>query len=182
VFTIPNERMLIPDMQSYLDKATETVLALGKAQDSKAPIIEAEHKLGRATIRAIYGWAHANAFHKTGAAVEWRRSDSVRRETIIQAPEFVALSESLDRISRTEEITITPAGTLVGADTKYKTFHFVTVNDEDMRGRFSDVISESQAAQLPGRYIAVLRKTTQISYATEEEKSSYFLEGLESLR
>jgi len=182
VFTVPNERLLIPEMQSYFDRAAETVLQLGKAHDRREVIVDVEKRAGRATLAAVYDWAKANAQSHTGAAVEWRRGEKARGEALIQEPEFVALSELLERIAKTVEEPITPTGTLVGADVSTGRFHFVTSNDEDIRGRFTDAISESQAAQLPGRYTAILRKTTDTTYATDEEEVSYFLEKLEQAR
>jgi hypothetical protein len=178
VFTVPNERLLIPDMQSYFDRAAETVVQLGKAHEHKEVIVDAEKRVGRATLAAVYDWAKANAQSRTDTAIEWRRGDKARGEALIQVPEFVALSESLERIARTIEETMTLTGTLVGGDISSRRFHFVTTNDEDIRGRFADAISESQVAQLPGRYTAVVRKTTEITYATDEEKLSYFLDKL----
>ena len=57
-----------------------------------------------------------------------------RAEVLIQAPEFTALSETLDNIADRRELMIAPKGTLVGADIKSHRFHFVTINDDDIRG------------------------------------------------
>jgi len=180
VFTVSNERLLIPEMQSYFDKATEAVVKLGKAQENKEAFANAERSLGRATLTAVYDWAKANSEAKTGASIEWRRGEKERGSALIQLPEFSAVAESLERISRRTEEDKVVLGTLVGADIKTGRFHLVvTENDEDIRGKFSDAISESQVAKLPGRYSAILRKTTEITYATDQEKTSYFLEKLE---
>ena len=181
VFTVPTERMLIPDMQSTLDRAMQTVLDLGKAHDSKTIITDAEKRFGRATVTAVYHWAKANSQHKMGTAIEWRRSEHLRAEVLIQAPEFTALSETLDNIADRREETITQRGTLVGADIRSHRFHFVTLNDDDIRGSFGDAISESRQAELPHKYSAVIRKTTETKYATDEELITYFLEKLEPL-
>jgi hypothetical protein len=181
VFTVPVERMLIPDMQSHFDNAINTVLEIGKAHDSKAVISDVEKKLGRATVSAVYAWAKANSQHRLGTAIEWRRDEVIRAEVVIQAPEFTALSETLESIGERRETTITPKGTLVGADTKSHRFHFVTASDEDIRGSFSEAISESREAELPHKYTAVIKKTTETRYATDEEVVTYFLEKLEPL-
>ena len=81
-----------------------------------------------------------------------------------------------------------PRTILVGADTKSRRFHFVVddaddgIQGEDIRGKFFDAISDSHQAEIPKRYIAHLHKTTQISFATEDEDVSYFLERLEKPR
>jgi hypothetical protein len=182
VFTVPNERLLLPDMPSQLDNAMHTVLSLGKAHADKATIADAERRLGKATISAVYSWAKANSQNRLGTAIEWRRRDEVREEVLIQEPEFSALSETLENIEGHSETVLTYSGTLVGADTSSHRFHFVVaVNDVDIRGSFSEAISDSQVAEVPRRYSAVIRKTTDTTYATEEEKTSYFLEKLEPL-
>ena len=181
VFTVPSERLLIPDMQSALDRAMQAVLDVGKAHDSKATISDVEHKLGKATVSAVYSWAKANSHHRIGTAVEWRRDQALRAEVIIQAPEFTALSETLESISERRENVITPSGTLVGADTKTHRFHFVTEGDDDIRGAFSEAISDSRVAELPRKYRAIIRKTTETKYATDEEVVTYFLDKLEPL-
>jgi len=181
VFTVPNERFLIPEMQSYFDRAAEIIVRIGKAESHKEIITEAEASVGHATLTAVYDWAKANAQGRIGTAIEWRRGEQERGQALIQSPEFEALAESLERIStRTDETKIILA-TLVGADVKSLRFHLVTEGDEAIRGKFSDAISESQTADLPGKYRAILRKSTEVTYATDEEKVSYFLEKLEQL-
>jgi hypothetical protein len=181
VFTIPSPRMLIPEMPSTLDAAMRTVLDLGKAHDNKATITDVEHHLGKATVTAVYSWAKANSQNRIGTAIEWRRSNQLRTEVLIQEPEFRALSETLEKLADTKVSQIRPAGTLVGADIKAKTFHFVTTNDETIRGHFRDAISESAHAELPRHYRAVVQKTTETTYATDEEIVTYFLDKLDPL-
>jgi hypothetical protein len=181
VFTVPNERFLIPNMQSCFDRAAETVVKIGKAESHKEILAQAEASLGHATLTAVYDWAKANAQGGIGTAIEWRRGETERGQALIQLPEFAALAESLERISTRTEQTKILVATLVGADVKSHRFHLVTEEDEDIRGKFSDAISESQTADLPGKYRATLHKSTETTYATDEEKVSYFLEKLEQL-
>src|SRR5207302_3627055 len=99
--------------------------------------------LGRAPITAIYDWAKVNAANDTGAGVEWVRGDRVKNNVIIQVPQFKSVSESLERISEEKISEVRIEGVLVGADTKSHRFHFVTSDtDEDIRGTFSDAISD----------------------------------------
>jgi hypothetical protein len=183
VFTISNERLLLPEMQSYLDRAAETVLTVGKAADNAAIVSKTVREIGRAPIIAIHEWAKTSAHYQAGAAIEWRRSDAVRNEVFIQAQEFGALQSSLERMSEKTDSDLAVAGILVGADTKSRRFHFVVDGtDADIRGKFFDAISDSHQAEIPMRYVAHLHKTTQISFATEDEDISYFLERLEKPR
>jgi hypothetical protein len=180
VFTVPNQRLLIPDMQSKLDQAIETVLEVGKARDSKQVVSDVEQRLGRATIVAVHDWATTNAEFRLGTDIEWRRNADVRRSVMIQAPEFDALAKSLERMAESREELMAVRGVLVGADIKSHRFHFVAAaTDDDFRGRFTDAISETQIAQLPGKYTANIKKTTATTYATGEEDITYFLQSLE---
>jgi hypothetical protein len=180
VFTIPNEKLLLPDMQTLLDRAVSTVFDVGKAADNAAIISRTAEEVGRGPMVAIHDWAKASVNYGIGAAIEWRKGERDRSEVLIQAPEFGLLYESLERISDTQDEEIVVDGILVGADVKSRRFHFVIDGSfEDIRGRFTDAISESQQANIPTRYVARLHKTTEISYATDEEKISYFLLRLE---
>jgi len=181
-FLIPNERLLLPEFRTQLDKAAEVVLGLGKAVDNTAEIASVVRQFGRAPIAAVYDWAKANAVHGTGAMIQWKRGEDTRTEALIQAPEFAALYQTLERTGETETANLAPTGWLFGADVKSRRFHFITDDDTlDIRGNFTDAISESQEAHLPHRYRAKIVKTTETTYATEEEKISYFLEKLEPL-
>jgi hypothetical protein len=180
VFTVSNERLLLPEMQSYLDRAAESVLSVGKAADNAEIVSKTVREIGRAPIVAIHDWAKTSAHYQAGAAIEWRRSDAIRNEVFIQPQEFSALQSSLERMSEKTESELAVTGILVGADTKSRRFHFVVDDlDEDVRGRFSDAISDSHQAEIPMRYVAHLHKTTQITFATEDEEVAYFLERLE---
>jgi len=179
VFTIANQRYMFPEWLTNLDRAAEAVIDLAKAADNVATITQSAKTLGKASVVSIYQWAKANTDSHLGTAVEWKRDQDTRKEVLIQAPEFAALSSTLERTGERKDEDLTPIGTLVGADTKTRRFHFVTADDEDIRGKFTDAISDSQQAQLPSRYRAVLHKTVETSYATDEEKVTYFLQRLD---
>ena len=182
VFTVPNQRLLSDDWSSQLDKAMKTVLDLGKSYDNTSAISEVERKLGKATISAVYSWAKANTENRIGAAIEWRRSETVRAEVFIQELEFRALSETLENVAHRADKELNVVGVLVGANTSSHRFDFIVrATDVHIRGRFEDAISDSQVAEIPRKYRAIITQTTETSYATEEEKISYFLKSLEPL-
>jgi hypothetical protein len=182
VFTVPNTRLLMDDMSSELDRAVQTVLDLGKSYDNTSAISGVERRLGKATIAAVYSWAKANSENQIGAAIEWKRGDSTRSEVFIQEPEFSALSKTLESVAKTAVKELTIIGTLVGADTSSHRFHFIKrMTDEVIRGSFSDAINEAQVAEIPRLYRAKITRTTETSYATEEERVTHFLETLEPL-
>jgi hypothetical protein len=181
-FTIPNERLLFPDMRTTLDKAVETIFDLGKAADNKAIISRAAQQIGRAPIVAIHDWAKVNVNYGVGAYIRWAKTENTGSEVLIQEPEFGLLYESLERIVETRDEEIVVQGILVGADAKSRRFHFVIDGTfEEIRGRFTDAISDTEQASIPSRYTARLHKTTEISYAMDEEKISYLLLRLEKL-
>jgi hypothetical protein len=180
VFTIPNEKLLFPDIQTLLDRAVATVFDLGKAADNRAIISKTSQIIGRGPIVAIHDWAKANVNYRAGAAIQWKKSEREQSEVLIQAPEFSILSESLERIIETRDTEVVEQGILVGADVKTRRFHFVIDGSfEEIRGRFTGAISETEHASIPMRYIARLHKTTEVSYATDQEKITYFLLRLE---
>jgi hypothetical protein len=182
VFTIPNERLLLENMASRLDMSVQTVLDLGKSYNNTSAISEVERRLGKATISAVYSWAQTNSENRVGTAIEWRRSESVRAEVLIQELEFRALSATLESIARKTDKELNVVGLLVGANTSSHRFDFIVrATDLHIRGRFEDAISDSQSAEIPRKYRAVITQTTETTYATEEEKVTYFLNRLEPI-
>lgn len=181
-FTVGNERLLLPEVQSHLDRAVETVLTLGKAAGNISVITAAVKQVGRASLIAVHGWAEANSRYGSGAAVEWTRGISTRMSASIQAPEFSALSQTLERFSEATQHELRVSGVLVGADIRSRRFHFVADETlEDIRGSFDDAIGEQQQRLVPARYSAIIEKKVQTTLATEEEKISYFLVRLSTI-
>jgi hypothetical protein len=179
VFTIPNPRLLL-EVPTYLEEAAATVFAVAKSKDNAGVVLQIAKQIGRGPIIGIYDWAKANAQSGTGAAIDWLHDSKVKENVVVQAPEFKALSDSLERTSEEVVTEDVYRGVLVGADTKSRRFHFIADGaEQSIRGKFEDAISESQQAQLPARYTAVVRKMAQLAYSTEVEKVSYFLIRLE---
>jgi hypothetical protein len=178
--TIPNERFLFPDMRTKLDNAVEKVFDLGKAGENRALISKTVQELGRAPIVAIHDWAKANVSYEVGASIVWKKGTETSSEVLIQAPEFSALYDTLERIGETKQEEIVVSGILVGADADTKSFHFfIDGSKQGIWGKFTDAISSQEQARIPERYLARLHKTTETSFATEEEKVSYLLMRLE---
>jgi hypothetical protein len=169
-------------MRTTLDKAVETVFDLGKAADNKAIISRAAQQIGRAPIVAIHDWAKVNRDYGVGASIRWAKTQNTTSEVLIQAPEFSLLYDSLERVVETKNEELVLQGILVGADAKTRRFHFIVDGSfEEIRGRFTDAISNTEQASIPSRYAARLHKTTEISYATDEEKVYYLLVRLEKV-
>ncbi|HZL27135.1 MAG TPA: hypothetical protein VFC39_11455 [Acidobacteriaceae bacterium] len=181
--TIPNSRYsLFPEMLTLLDQAAITIFDVVTSEASPTSVANTINVMGRAPIASIYDWAKVNSDNDTGAGVEWLRGDLTTNNVVIQVPEFRSVYRSLERITdeRTTEERIN--GVLVGADTRSHRFHFVASDtDESIRGTFVDAISDTQQAQLPARYKAILTKTTEFKFATNSETNTYVLERLERL-
>ncbi len=185
VFALPNPRLHFygPDVQTYLDEAMKALFRLAKANES-ADIAVAARTFGLGPINAVYDWAKGHAQFHINANIEWLRNETVRDQVEVQYPEFERLSKAIERTSEESQVEMSLHGTLVGADVMSRRFHFVDQTDEtepDIRGRFSEAISESERKQIPGRYRATLRKTTRKNYSTNEEEISWFLMKLEPL-
>jgi hypothetical protein len=182
VFALPNARLPIygPDVPTYLDEAMNALFRLAKADETEE-IAVAARTFGLGPISAMHDWAKGHAQHRLNANIEWLRSETVRDSVTVQYPEFERLSKEIERTGKESQAEIVIPGTLVGADVITRRFHFVDQNDSDIRGRFSEAISESETKQIPGRYKAALRKTSKTNYATNEEDVSWFLMRLELL-
>ncbi len=185
VFALPNPRLHFypPDVPTYLDEAMNALFRLAKAGESE-DIAVAARTFGLGPINAVYDWAKGHAQFQLNATIEWMRSEAVRDSVQVQYPEFDRLSKAIERTEEQSEVEVAMRGTLVGADVMSRRFHFVDQtdgNDVDIRGRFSEAISESENKQIPGRYKATLRKTIRKNYSTSEEDISWFLMTLEPL-
>jgi hypothetical protein len=175
MLTLPRERFLFDEWQTKADEAIDIVFNVARSRSSKE-VAQVAIQLGRAPIAALYDWAKGNAQNQTGTAVEWnQKTSALGRKLFVQYPEFDELSRSIEETGDEQIQTVELPGILVGADIKSRRFHFVTEDDRDIRGGFTDAISERQKAQLPARYVATLSIKTKVNFATAEEKSSYDL-------
>jgi hypothetical protein len=178
VLSIPNERLL-PGFTSPLDQSVSTVITVAK-QENIGKVAEIAKRVGPGPMAAMFDWAKSNAAYHLGTDIQWRRDQEVRESSFIQYQEFEQLSQAIEAEEEESAVEIDIVGVLVGADTKTQSFHFVTSDtDTDIRGKFTDAISNSQKAQLPQRYAAKIKKTTKIQYSRDKEDVSYFLLKLE---
>ncbi len=184
VFALPNPRLhFYGNVPTYLDEAINALFRLAKASDPDQ-IATAANTYGLGPINAMYDWAKGHAQYHINANIEWLRSETVKDSVLVQYPEFDKLSKTIERTAEESQTEIVIPGTLVGADVMSRRFHFVdqsTDDEPDIRGRFSEAISESERKQLPGRYRATLRKTVRKKYSTDQEDVSWFLMKLEPL-
>lgn len=178
VLTIQNQRSLFGD--SPLDESLRQIAEMTKVQDSES-VLGFSKKLGAASIRALYRWAYDHAESGMGVDLEWRRERLVRTKFFTQRPEFRRLEETINRTSEESITKVTEYGDLVGADVSRKTFHLKLDSGVEIRGSFSEAISESQTVELPKRYRVQLVRNQRIFYSTEQEIVTYYLEKLEPI-
>lgn len=180
VFTLPNDRLL-PGMMTDVDVSMHTIRTLAKA-DSTTKITALVKELGEAPIRAGYKWAKDHAEYRLGADIGWRRGESIKEEFLVQYLELDQLQSTIAMSGAETVEIITLRGLLVAVNTVRHTFHLVEENtDTDIRGKFTDAISEEHTVILPARYTAIIRKTTIIQYSSEQPDIQYFLEALKSV-
>jgi len=177
-FTLPNDRLL-PGMQSELDASMSTIRQLSKT-DSKEKIAKFARELGEAPIRATYRWAENHVNSSLAANIGWRREEEIRDEFTVQPIELEALKNTIDMSGAETVETITVRGVLVAANTVRHTFHLITDEESDIRGKYNDAISEDQTVELPKRYTAIIKKTTILQYSSEYPDITYFLVKLSS--
>lgn len=179
VLTIPNDRLLMADMVTVLDDAVSTVFLILRAKQSDE-VRDYAHRLGPPVIRAIYKLVEHHAKNMLNADIQWGRGGRTRQSVLVQYQEFRQLQQAINETGeeKTEELQVT--GYLLGADVRTKSFHLAIDGAEDIRGKFDDAITDSQTAEVPKRYSALLKKTWAINYATDEDKPRWTLLRLDS--
>jgi hypothetical protein len=178
VLTIPNQRLL--GIESHLDESILEIAKMAKAQDTSEVLAFAK-RLGPASVRTLYRWAFDHDTLGIGANIEWRREHNIRSRSLTQQPEFERLHKTIEQTSDQTIEERKVIGLLEGADIIRKSFRIKTDTGEDIRGLFTDAISEEQTVELPKRYRAIIITKEQIKYSTEEEIISHQLVKLEPI-
>ena len=173
--TLPNERLLVDETD--LDRAIRTVFEMAQAESSEQIAVFA-HELGAAPIRTMYRWATDHVRSGLNVDIDWRREEQVRTGLAIQIPQLENLQHAIAATSDEVEETFTVTGLLVGAHVHSHSFELELEDGNQIRGKMAEGIGSEHTVELPGRYTAQIRKTTQINYATEEDIVSYHLLSL----
>lgn len=176
VLTMASEQMLFGG--SEFDQTISIIREMASATTPKQ-VLEYARKLGPAPVRTVYRWASDNAAYGLGTDVQWRNGSALERQLFIQPQEFRRLAATIAETSDEESVELPLDGDLVGADIPRKSFHMRFDGGDEIRGSFTDAISESHRVELPKRYRAYLRRTVSVKYSTEEEETKYFLIRLE---
>jgi hypothetical protein len=172
VLTIPNDRLLL--IESDLDEAVNTVFQLMKSDDSRE-IGSLAAKVGVASVKKLYELAEDHYKYALSADISWKREAETRGEILVQPAEFERLCGRLDEKSDEANEPVSVRGRLVGLDIELGTFHMTFPEGEDIKGKIGGAFQEGRISEVPGNYIANMKKTTIIYYSTREDKVSYEL-------
>ena len=175
--TISNDRLMFRG--SDLDDAVTTVFDMACAK-STSDIRGYVDKVGYAAVQGLYSWVDSHVEAGVGVDLIWQRELDVRADLLMDHPQFEYLRTVIDEVGAALEEDIVITGWLMGADLKTGQFRLQGPEGSEVTGKFDDAISESHVAQLPHRYTAELRKTSQLVESTGKSKESYFLRSLRS--
>ena len=176
VFALQNERLLTDE--TNLDRAMDVIFQMAKAQDSD-DIFELAKDLGVAPIRAMYRWVSDHIESGLGADIDWRREHDSRVKLFAQVPELKIVQQAINQTSEEKTEEFSAYGELLGADVSSQTFHMKMPEGLEIKGRLALDVTEDSPVAVPRYYKGSFRKTTTISYATEEEKTVYLLLSLQ---
>lgn len=172
ILTLPREQ--VEQHTERLRLATSTVFAIAGAKSSD-DIRAHARTLGVPVVRTAYSWAKAHAANGLGVGIEWRTAGALPIDLLLQRQELERLAETISAMSEVRESTVTLTGHLLAVDTTRRTFKFVPDGAETIAGRFEDAIDDERAVKVPGRYSITMRRRARIEFATDDEKTDYFL-------
>lgn len=180
VFTMPNDRLLFGETK--LDQAMVDLFSLARAESTDQIKLFAL-RFGLAPIRAIHKWASALCAAGSGVELDWRKAASGQRHLLLQPAEVEALKNLIDLTSDLEIVEFDVRGTLLGFDSRSGSFRFEP-DDGSMvlRGSVSDVANIPARVSIPQTYIAQIKTTTRVRYATEEPEIKHELLSLTPIR
>lgn len=176
VLALENERLLTDETD--LDRTMDVILRMTKAQNS-SDIREFAKDLGVAPIRAMYRWVSDHVESRLGADLDWRREHNSRVQLFAQVPELEIVQSAINQTSEETVEEFTALGELLGADASSETFHMQLTDGPEIKGKLTFSVGEDPPVALKRYYQGYFRRATTISYATEEEKTVYFLLALE---
>jgi hypothetical protein len=163
------------DDADLLRATIESLFGMARARgvEEVAAFVE---RLGVPPIVRLNRWVKAHTAFESGAAVEWRSSRAPAPANLaVQLQEFKLLQGAIETVSEPRIVEQTMPGFLLGASIGKHRFEIRLDTGEEIDGTFTDAISQEHTVVLPKHYQAVIRKTTQIKEATEQEEVSYFL-------
>jgi hypothetical protein len=178
VFTLPNERLLFGE--TALDEAMKDLFMMAKADGTEA-VRDFGRRLGLAPVRATYKWVASLAASRVGVEIEWRKSETVKQQVVLQPAEVEELKNMIDKTSDLDVSQYEVNGKLHGFDPKHS-FRFEPSDDSGMlRGSVAESVELPSKVVMAQPYAAKTRTTTRVRYATEQSEISHELLGLKPL-
>ena len=175
--TVPNERLLA--VSSELDMAIESAFQLALAQET-SDIAALARKIGVASVRTAYIWAQAHAKHQMSAEIDWKRGKIVRNHTFLETTQLEKVTRLIEQTSEVTEEPMTLRGTLVAINTSARTFQFVPIDGDEIRGSISENVSFFPPFSVPAAAVVNLVKRTQVLYSIEKDEISWVMTGRET--
>lgn len=163
-----------------IEKATAEIFELVEAYEDREKVREIARRLGPEPVNAVYRWVEAHVSNGYGVAIEWKRDIEHERKMLCQHEELQALRDDLSQTTVDQLLEVT--GDLVAVDTEAYTFRIRLDEGKEIEGKYDDAITAEQAASVPARYSALIRKSTKIVLIEgAPQPESYFLQSLKPL-
>ena len=163
-----------------IEKATAEIFELAEAFRNKERVRDIARRLGPEPVNAVFKWVDAHVANKYGVAIEWKRDAQHERKILCQYEELQALRDDLSETTVDQRLDVT--GDLAVVDSEKRTFVIHVDDGERITGTYKDAITKEQAASVPARYAAVIKKSTKIVVVEDAAPEEwYFLESLKGL-
>lgn len=162
------------DEDSDHDRAMAAMLSLVDCDDNDS-IRAAAEEYGKAVIATFYKWSKAQVENKFSVDLQWRRGTSTKVEKLVQPEQLQSVLDVVDRNPDTSQSVETVHGILVALDVQRQTFKLSFPEAQDIRGSFDKEFDWKIPHEIPGRYVAKLRKETRRPLWSDDEKVDWSL-------
>nr|UXE45887.1 hypothetical protein Hi04_10k_c5418_00010 [uncultured bacterium] len=174
--SVENDRLL--GLKSELDLTFDEVFLLLNASDNSA-IRELVGKVGIASISKAYAWAENSAEYGLNTTITVAKDQNTPTRVEISNSAALALKEAIESASDEETVPEQWECELIGIDGDTSYFHIRKIDDDtEVKGSLSDAFPANGEWTTHRKYLASLNRTTQIKFATGEEKTRWSLANL----
>ncbi len=174
--------LLAPSERDFFSgKLDESIDALFRVLniDSQSTVRDVARTLGRPVVKRIHDWSDVNIKGGFATDVRWNRSDGRQLGEVIERRRMEKIVEIIGATSDQETEEISVVGILIGGNIRSGTFHFAVLDGEDYRGHQDKEFSSDTEMTLGKQYLARIRETRTLIYATEELESKHELLALQ---
>ena len=175
--SIPNDRLLAGE--TILDRTFGLVERTLEAKDSEQLHALAQ-EVGIASITKAYAWAEANVSFGLDTSIGWGKYYKTGNQFVVSKADAQTIKDIIENKSDEATDFVEMDCTLLGFDGATSYFHIQQLGEKDgIIGDLGPAITHSWTTSQP--YHARLLKTSQLKYATGEEKISWTLIDLQPL-